>query len=219
MPEPVAALVDLDGTLVDNTYLHAVAWWRACRDMGEDIPMARLHRLIGMGSDHLIDHLFHREWQELSDAHSRHYRPDLPEVRPFPNAAALLREMASRGVRTVLASSSNEHDLRVLREHLDADDALDEVVTADDVGASKPSPDIFSVALRKAGVEPARAVAIGDTRWDIEAAGRCAVPCITVLTGGWSAAELEAAGAAACYSDVGELLRQLDSSPLAPLLS
>ena len=210
-----AVLFDVDGTLVDNSYLHTVAWWRACRDIGRLVPMATLHRLVGMGADRFIDALFGREWPELAEAHSGHIAPFFDEMVAFPRAADLLRAVGARGQRVVFASSASDAELRRLRSIVGADDALWELVSSSDAGESKPSPDIFQVALGKVGIHADRAIAVGDTRWDVEAARRSGLGCIGVLSGGWSREELERAGAIAVYRDVAELLEELERSPIA----
>jgi HAD superfamily hydrolase (TIGR01509 family) len=211
-------LVDVDGTLVDTNYLHAVAWWRAFRDIGEDVPMSRIHPLIGMGSDQLVHRLIGRESKEASDAHSRHYEPFKKEIAAFPRAAELLAELSRRGARVVLATSSDEEDLARLREAIDADDAIDDAVSKGDVEHSKPSPDIFEAALKRFDLDPRNTMVVGDTPWDVEAAAKVELGTVCVLTGGATREQLEEAGALAVYEDVGELLDELDNSPLSKLL-
>lgn len=213
-----SVLVDLDGTLVDTNYFHAVAWWRAMRDIGEDVPMSRIHPLIGMGSDQLVHRLIGRESAEASDAHSRHYEPFKREIRAFARAADLLGELARRGARVVLATSSDEEDLARLREAVGADGAIEDAVSKGDVERSKPSPDIFEAALDKLGLRADRTMVVGDTPWDVVAAAELGLSTVCVLTGGATREQLEEAGAVAVYEDVGDLLDHLDDSPLGRLL-
>jgi len=216
-PTP-AVLFDIDGTLIDSNYFHTVAWWRALQEAGEDIPMSRIHHLIGMGSDQLLRELLGEEREGLSDAHARHYAPFKGDLRAFPGAAELLRAVSKRGVQVVLATSSKEEDLQELLAEIDAGDAIAEIVHGDMVGSSKPAPDIFAVALETLGLTPGQTMVVGDTRWDLEAAHKIGVDVVTVLTGGWTRGDLAQAGAVAVYEDVAELLGQLDDSPLARLL-
>lgn len=211
-------LVDVDGTLVDTNYFHAVAWWRAFRDIGEDVAMSRIHPLIGMGSDQLVSRLIGRDSKEASDAHARRYEPFKEEITAFPKAADLLTELARRGARVVLATSSDEEDLKRLREAVGADDAIAGAVSKGDVDHSKPSPDIFEAALKRFDVDPARALVIGDTPWDVEAAAKLGLGTVCVLTGGATREQLEEAGAVAVYEDVAELLANLGTSPVNKLL-
>lgn len=213
-----AILFDVDGTLLDTNYLHTVAWWRAFRDTGELVPMSRIHPLIGMGSEHLVHRLLGREDKEASDAHSRHFDALKDEITPFSDAADLLRELSGRGARVLLATSSDEEDLRRLREALAADDAIEDAVSKGDVEHGKPSPDVFQSAVERFDIDPSRAMVVGDTRWDVEAAGKVGLQVVCVLTGGATREQLMEAGAVAVYEDVAELRQMLDESPLAGLL-
>jgi len=214
-----AVLFDLDGTLLDTNYFHTVSWWLALQEAGEDIPMARIHPLIGMGSDQLLETLLGEEREGLSDLHAKHYTPYKEHLHPFPGAADLLAEVARRGAQVVLATSSREEDLDELLEALGAaDGVIDEIVHGDMVGSSKPAPDIFAVAIERLGLDTEQTLVVGDTRWDIEAAAKCSLDVVSVLTGGWTRQDLTDAGAVTVYENVAELLANLDDSPLARLL-
>ena len=211
-------LVDCDGTLVDTNYLHALAWSRALRDLGEWAPMNAIHRLVGMGGDHLVPELLGHDLDGADDAHDRHYAELKADVLPFPGAAAFLRRLRDAGLVVVLASSASADDLADLRAVIDADDAIDAAVNADDVERSKPDPQIFEVARDKAGIDPALVLAVGDSVWDVRAARAAGMGCVTVDSGGSSRHELTEAGALAVYRDVEELGRQLMTSPIASLI-
>ena len=213
-----AVLVDVDGTLVDTNYFHAVAWWRAFQEIGEEVPMSRIHPLIGMGSDQLVQRLIGRDSEEASDAHSRRYEEFKKEIKAFPKAADLLAELDRRGARVVLATSSDEKDLERLREAIGADDAIDAAVSKGDVAHSKPAPDIFEAALKKFDLDPDATLVVGDTPWDVLAADKLGIKVVCVLTGGATREQLQEAGAVAVFEDVAELLEQLDDSPLGSLL-
>ena len=215
-----AVLFDVDGTLIDTAYLHAVAWWQAFRQAGLTVPMARTHRAIGMGSDHLLDHLLGPDRDKdgdsaLSASHDALFAAYWPSLQPFDGAARLLHACRQRGWRVVLASSAKEDELSAMRAALNAEDSIDAVTGASDVASSKPAPDLVERALERAGVPPERAVFVGDTRWDVEAAARAGVPCVGMLSGGWSRAELEQAGAVEVYEGPAELLGKLDGSILS----
>ena len=217
-PRP-AVLFDIDGTLLDTNYFHTVSWWYALRQAGEDIPMARIHPLIGMGSDQLVERLIGRESEEASDAHSERYEPFKEQIKAFPKAADLIVETDRRGARVVLATSSSEKDVARLREAIGVtDDVVDHVVSKGDVSESKPAPDIFSSAVDHLSLETSRTIVVGDTPWDIEAADKLGIECVCVLTGGATREQLEEAGAVAVYEDVGQLLERLDESPLGDFL-
>jgi HAD superfamily hydrolase (TIGR01509 family) len=208
-------LFDIDGTLVDTSYLHTMAWWEALRDAGHEVPMREIHRAIGMGSDKLLPHLIGRADDDISTGHDHHYAPHLERLVAFDGAADLLRGCAKRGLSVVLATSAKEWQLDRLRRVIGADDAIDHVTSAADVEESKPAPDIVRTALRVAGLDAANAVMVGDTKWDVEAAAGCGVPCVAMLTGGWSEQELRDAGAVEVYAGPRDLLERLDDSVLA----
>ncbi len=214
-----AVLFDIDGTLLDTNYFHSVSWWYALREAGEDIPMARIHPLIGMGSDQLLQELLGEEREGLSDLHSKYYKPYKKDLHAFPKAAELLSAVAQRRAQVVLATSSSEEDLDQLLEALGAEEGvIQEIVHGDMVGSSKPAPDIFAVALERLELDPEQTMVVGDTRWDIEAAAKLDVKVVAVLTGGTTRHDLEDAGAIAVYEDVAELLDRLDDSPIGKLL-
>jgi HAD superfamily hydrolase (TIGR01509 family) len=210
-----AVLFDIDGTLVDTNYLHLLAWRRVFLDHDEpEITSARIHRLIGMGTEQLLETLCGRPRPELKPERARHFDALKAEIRAFPGAADLLRAVHDRGARVVLATSASKADLDALLAAIDADDAIDDVTAAADVDEAKPSPDIFDAALELAGTARDATVVVGDTVWDIKAATRAGLPCVAVTSGGISRAELEEAGAVAVYDDVAALLDALDESPL-----
>jgi HAD superfamily hydrolase (TIGR01509 family) len=211
-------LFDVDGTLVDTTYLHTVAWWQAFRRYDHDVPMAEIHRAVGMGSDMLLQHLLgdHPD-DRVADAHDELYKPWWPELRTLPGAADLLRACAARGPEVVLASSAKDEELKALRRVLDADDVIAAATSSSSAEKSKPAPDILEAALDQSGVPADRSVFVGDSVWDVEAAGRLGIPCIGLTCGGTSAAELTGRGAVATYEDPADLLRQLADSPIAGL--
>lgn len=213
-------LFDVDGTLVDSNYLHSVSWWEAFAQAGHDVPMARIHRTIGMGSDQLLDALLPADRDRdaddgISAAHTTLYATYFSRQRPLPKAAELLRACRRAGFRVVLASSAGEPEFGALRATLDADDAIDEFTSSADVNRSKPAPDLVRAALDKSGTEPDAAVFIGDTVWDVQACGKAGVPCIGLLSGGISRGELLDAGAVEIYDGPAELLDALPQSLLA----
>lgn len=208
-----AVLFDVDGTLVDTNYLHTVAWWEAFAQAGHDVPMAPIHRAIGMGSDKMLDSLLPDDRDKDADedirtSHSALYSVYWSRLRPLPGARRLLQACHDQGLRVVLASSADPDELEVLRAVLDVDQAIDAATSAGDVGASKPAPDLVQVALDHADADPAETVFIGDSVWDVRAAESAGVPCVGLLSGGSSRGELTEAGAAAVYEGPADLLEQ-----------
>lgn len=207
-------LFDVDGTLVDSNYLHVDAWQRAFADVRLDVDAWRIHRAIGQDSARLLRSVAgeHDEtWDDRAKAlHSEHYRELTYRLRAFARAADLLRTIAARGIRVVLATSAPEEELALLRQALDADDAIHAVTSADDVDTAKPDPGILEVALRRAGATASEALMVGDSVWDMAAAARAHVRSLGVLCGGVGAAELLGSGAQAVYDGPAGLLTHLD---------
>jgi HAD superfamily hydrolase (TIGR01509 family) len=208
-----AVLFDVDGTLADTNYLHTVAWWEAFAQAGHDVPMAPIHRAIGMGSGRMLDSLLPGDRDTDADeaiktSHSALYSVYWSRLRPLPGARRLLRACHDQGLRVVLASSADPDELEVLRAALDADQAIDAATSAGDVEASKPAPDLVQVALDHAEAGPEESVFIGDAVWDVRAAQKAGVPCIGLLSGGSSRDELTEAGAAAVFDGPADLLEE-----------
>jgi HAD superfamily hydrolase (TIGR01549 family) len=215
-----AAILDIDGTLVDTNYHHALAWYRAFRALDVTLPLYRIHRHIGMGGDQLVAALagddFEREHGD--DVRAREgelYMALIDEVRPLAGAQALLRELTERGHALVLASSAKEQEVDHYLDLLDARELADGWTTSADVEQTKPEPDLVAAAVEKAGGGPA--VMLGDSTWDCEAAKRAGIPTIGVLTGGFSDQELYAAGAACVFERIEDLRAELGKTPLSPV--
>jgi HAD superfamily hydrolase (TIGR01549 family) len=215
---PAAALLDVDGTLVDTNYHHTLAWYRAFREHGIALPVWRIHRHVGMGGDQLVPALIPGIERERHDAieetRAQRYAELLDEVQAFDQAHELLEDLKASGVTVVLASSSPKDELDHYLDLLDARAVAVAWTTKDDVDTTKPAPDLVVAALEKAGTRDA--LMVGDTAWDIEAARKAGVDTtICVMTGGWSRQELLDAGAAAVYESIGELRQELDRPPLS----
>lgn len=211
-------LFDVDGTLVDTNYLHTLAWARALSDAGEWAPMNAIHRLVGMGGDQLVPRLLGHESPRATESRARRYQELVGEARPFPGAAELLRALRDHRVTVVLATSSPGGEFDAMLDLLGAADAIDAHTTADDVERSKPDPEVFRVALEAGPIDPARAMVVGDSVWDIEAARAAGLGCVAVESGGFSQHELAEAGALHVYHDAQEMLDQLQTGPLSQLM-
>jgi HAD superfamily hydrolase (TIGR01509 family) len=215
-----AVLFDLDGTLVDTTYLHTVTWWQALHDHGHIVPMTHIHSAIGMGSDKLLQEVLgadHDTWDdsEISAAHGEFFAQWHDRVSPMPGARQLLQRCAEAGYNVVLASSAKKQDLKTLLDILDAQETIDVATSSEDADESKPSPDILSVALDKTGVAAGEAVFVGDSVWDVKASSALQIPCVGLECGGTSAAELRQAGAVETWRDPAHLLQGFDRSILS----
>jgi HAD superfamily hydrolase (TIGR01549 family) len=212
-----AVLLDLDGTLVDTNYHHGIAWYRAFRAHGIVVPLWRIHRHVGMGGDQLVaalvgDACEAEKGDDLRRAHGEEYDRLVDEVSPLEGAHELLATLREQGHEIVLASSSQGKYLDRYLDLLDAHDLIDAATTADDVEASKPAPDLIQVAKEKART---RALGmVGDSPWDIEAARRAGLPCVALLTGGYSERELLDAGAEIVFESLVELRERLSETSL-----
>ena len=214
---PPAAILDIDGTLVDTNYQHAVAWFRAFRRLGVTLPLYRVHRHIGMGGDQLVGALAGDEFERLHGDAVRELEGDLymeliDEVRPLEGARELLVELKECGHPVVLASSAKEQEVEHYLELLDARELADGWTTSADVERTKPEPDLIKAAVAKAG--GSKAVMVGDSIWDFKAAERAGVATIGVLTGGFSEQELREAGADCVFERIEDLRRGLDETAL-----
>jgi len=208
-----AALLDVDGTLVDSNYQHALAWYRAFRQSGIVLPLWRIHRHVGMGGDQLVPALAGKDvdetrGDEIRELRGRAYAELIDEIEPLEGARELIVDLKDRGLTVVLASSSPQDELDRYLDLLDARGLADGWTTDDDVQATKPEPDLVKAALEKAGTDDG--LMVGDTPWDIEAASKAGLKTVCLVTGGFSEQELRQAGAAAVFESVGELRRQLD---------
>ncbi|MFF2053496.1 HAD family hydrolase [Leifsonia sp. NPDC058194] len=203
-------LFDVDGTLVDSNYLHVDAWQRAFDECGVHVDAWRIHRAIGQDSARLLRSLVGErddEWiARAKDLHSRNYRDLAHRLVAFGGAGDLLRSLHRDGVRTVLATSAPQDELRLLLDALDASDAVTATTSADDVEEAKPDPGILQVALDRAGAMANEAIMIGDAVWDARAAKRAGVRSIGVRSGGSGTDELLQAGASQVYDDPSDLL-------------
>lgn len=211
-------LLDVDGTLVDSAYHHAVAWHRAFLACGLDVPMWRVHRAIGMGGDRLVaalcgDVVEERMGDRLRERWTDAYEELFPEVKALPGAYALVEKLHAEGHRVCIASSGHREATDHAVDLVGIRNLVDDIVTGDDVGSSKPAPDVFEVARQRAGHGPA--TVIGDSVYDIEAAAALHVPCVAVLTGGFGEAELTAAGAVLVVDDLTALIEDEWSTLLA----
>ena len=213
----LAAILDVDGTLVDSNYQHVIAWYRAFRDHDVTPPMWRIHRHIGMGGDQLVaavaGQAVEREsGDSIREAEKRLYEELIDEVSVFEGARELLDELKRRGHDVVLASSAKQEEVEHYVDLLDAGWLADSWTTSADVERTKPAPDLVAVAMQRAGA--LSAVMVGDSTWDIEAAARAELKTLAVLTGGFSEAELLDAGAVAVFESLVDLRLGLDSTPL-----
>lgn len=209
-------IFDVDGTLVDTNYHHAIAWFRALRGKDVTVPVWQLHRAIGMGGDRLVEHVAGKEVEdecgdELRAAWKDEYERLIDEVVPLPGARDLLVAANERGMRVALASSGDPDHVSHYLDLLDARSLADDWTTAEDAESTKPAPDLVANAVQRVG--GGAAVLVGDSVWDCRSAREANLPCVAVRTGGFSAEELQDAGATDVFDNLRDLTDRLDQLP------
>ena len=215
-----ALLCDIDGTLVQSNWLHARAWKDAFREMGIEVELEEVRRQIGKGGDELVP-VFVPWWKQtqveapLKELRKFIFQTEyLKQVKAIPRVREMLLRLKDAGIRPALASSASKEDLLIYKKIAGMEDLIEEESSADDADRAKPHPDIFEATLQRLGLKAKECLALGDTPYDAEAAGKAGVWTIGVTTGGWSREELLAAGCVEVYADVAELLDGFEQSAL-----
>jgi HAD superfamily hydrolase (TIGR01549 family) len=206
---PLNAILDIDGTLVDTNYHHALAWHRALHAHGHPVQMWKIHRHIGMGGDQILDALIGsdaaaEQGDAIREAEAEAYGELIDEVEPMEGARELIERLRDAGASVILASSAKQEEVDLYLDLLEARELVDGWTTSADVESTKPDPDLVLAALEKAG-DGNPAVMVGDSVWDVKAATAAGVPTLAVLTGGFSEAELRDAGAQQVVASIAEL--------------
>ncbi|MFI2565364.1 HAD family hydrolase [Paenarthrobacter sp. NPDC018779] len=221
MAKPKGVLFDVDGTLIDSSYFHALAWWQAFRREGLDVQVSDIHRCVGMGGDKLVRHLVRdcsdELLESLKSSHGAVFSTFWPALRAFDAARELLAACSGAGLAVGLASSAQQRDLDVSLGVLDAEHSIDAWTSSNDAEESKPAPDILLACLEKLDLRPEDVVFVGDAVWDVKAASSIGVPAIAMTCGGISEAELREAGAAEVYDNPRHLLENLERSAIGRL--
>ncbi|GAA1395529.1 HAD family hydrolase [Pseudonocardia kongjuensis] len=209
MTTPDTAVIDVDGTLVDTNYQHAIAWSRALRRFGRTVPLWQLHRAVGMGGDQLVpavagDRFEAEHGDDARAAWKEEFEPLLPEVAALPGARELLADLSGGyGLSVVLASSGAPEHVHAYLELFDGRSLARECLTRDDVTRTKPDPELVRVALRR--VAGSAGFVVGDSVWDVRAAVGARCPAYAVRTGGYGDDELRGAGAQDVFDSLDEL--------------
>jgi HAD superfamily hydrolase (TIGR01549 family) len=218
---PKAAIFDLDGTLLDSVDLHAIAWQEAVIKFGHDVSFEQARSQIGKGGDKLIPVFLSAEEQrdhgkELEEWRGNRFKTEyLPLVRPFSAVPNLLRRARDAGLQIAVASSAKKGEVHKYLDIARITDLVDVMTSSDDAEESKPAPGIFEIVLKKLELEGADAVAIGDTPYDAEAAGKAKIPTIAVLCGGFTESSLRQAGCVEIYPGPATLFARFANSFLA----
>ena len=217
MTDRPAVLLDLDGTLTDSVYQHAIAWCKALELAGVTLSVWRIHRRIGMSGGLLAESLARETGRELSESaaarlrqdHARLFAAQLSDVRPLPGAKDLMHHLTKMKVPWAIATSGALASAGPLLKLIDVPSGVP-IITRDDVQHAKPNPDLWLAAAARLGVAPESAVAVGDSVWDLLAARRARALGVGLLSGGYGQEELERAGAYRVYEDPADLLLHID---------
>ena len=212
-----AFIFDLDGTLTDSVYQHAIAWHKALELGGIELSVWRIHRRIGMSGGLLAESLARETGRKLTAkhaetmklAHAKLYAAQVGEVRLLPGARELLRHLTKARVPWAIATSGVLKTARPLLDLLELPKHVP-VITRDDVEHAKPDPDLWIAAAGRLDVPIESAIAVGDSVWDMLSARRARALGVGLLSGGYGQDELERAGAYRVYEDPADLLSHLD---------
>ncbi len=216
-------LLDVDGTLVISNDAHAHAWVEAFAAFGYDISFDQVRPLIGMGADQVVPRLAPLSDDEGVGKQITDHRKELimnkfgSTLSPAPGSRDLILKLKQEGFQLVVASSATSEELSVLLKAAQVDDLLldkEPVTTSDDADNSKPAPDLVQAALKKGKLDASRAIMLGDTPYDIQAANAAGVGVIAFRCGGFNDSQLS--GALAIYDSPADLLAQFERSPLKP---
>jgi HAD superfamily hydrolase (TIGR01509 family) len=216
-----AVLLDIDGTLLDSNSFHAESWVRTLQHFGYNATFDAVVKQIGKGGEYLLpnfvppDKLRSQEKEINAFRKSLFHREYIDRIVPFADARRLLELMRKQHLRIAVATSSEQSDLEVFKTLLKIHDLVEEEATPVDAEKPKPEPDIFQAALNFLEVAPSEALALGDTPWDVEAAGKAGISTVAVQSGGWRKEQLRDAGAIAVYADVADIVRNFEQSPFA----
>ena len=212
-------IFDVDGTLIDSNDANAHAWVQAMKEQGYDVPFERVRPLIGMGGDKVLPVTLQiekdsEEGQRISKRRKAIFKEQyLPHIKPFPQALMLLHLICRQGLRMVIATSAEPDELdgllKVIDEH--ARDLFENETTSKDAPSSKPDDDVMKVALSRIKIPPQHLLMVGDTAYDIEAAGKVGIRTVALRCGGWSDEDLK--DALVIYNDPADIVAHFSTSP------
>jgi HAD superfamily hydrolase (TIGR01509 family) len=217
-----AILFDLDGTLIDSVYEHVIAWAASLRSAGIVSPNWKIHRRIGMNGESMVRQLL-REPEinkrvlkvvRLEKKHDATFKKAASNIRLLPGTQELLHYLSQSGIRWAIATTGNRKQTTSLLKDLKVPQPS-VLVTGDDVRKAKPSPDVFVLAAKRLSVPIENCIVVGDSPWDMLAAGRRRALGVGILAGGYSKGELEESGAFRVYADPADMLLHIEDLGIA----
>ena len=187
--EKWAAIFDWDGVIIDSSRHHEESWERLAREIGKTLPEGHFKAGFGMKNEWIITNLL--QWTdsaehivELSLRKEAIYREVVAEwgVEALPGVVDWLATLEKNGIPRVIGSSTHRQNIESSLNQLGLTNAFDGMITAEDVTAGKPDPQVFLKAAEKMGVAPERCVVFEDAHVGIEAAQRAGMRVIAVAT-------------------------------------
>jgi HAD superfamily hydrolase (TIGR01509 family) len=213
-----AVILDMDGTLIDSNAAHVHAWVEALRDHGREVSEQDIWPWVGMGGDNLLPAAVKiskesPEGKAIAERRGEIFKSKyLPHLKPFPAVRPLLERLKADGLRLAVATSSPEEEVRKSIDILGIGDLLEETTSASDAARSKPDPDVVQAALDRLKLKAGEVLMLGDTPYDIQAAGKVGIGVIAFRCGGFKDEDLK--DALALYDGAADLLARYDESPL-----
>jgi HAD superfamily hydrolase (TIGR01549 family) len=219
---PKAVIFDIDGTILDSVDVHAKAWQEAFQHFGHQVSFDEVRSQIGKGGDQLLPVFLSEEelkkvGRDIQEYRSRLFKEKyLPQVKPFPGVRELFQTILDHGQKLAIASSARGDELKTYERIAQVEDLIHAETSSADAERSKPHPDIFAAALDRLGknISSGEVIVVGDSPYDAEAAKKCGLRTVGVLSGGFPEESLREAGCIAIYRGPTDLLRQYEDSPL-----
>jgi HAD superfamily hydrolase (TIGR01509 family) len=213
-----AVILDMDGTLLDSNAAHVHAWVEALREHGHEVSEKDIWPWVGMGGDNLLPAAVKiskqsPEGKAIAERRGEIFRSKyLPHLKSFPRVRPLLERMRQDGLRLAVATSSPEDEVKKAIAIVGIGDLLEDTASASDAAKSKPDPDVVQAALDRLKLKAEEVLMLGDTPYDIQAAGKVGIGVLAFRCGGFGDKDLE--DALAIYDDATDLLARYDDSPL-----
>jgi HAD superfamily hydrolase (TIGR01509 family) len=205
---PIAALFDVEGTLIDCVALQLESWRVTLNEAGYSFTHLDLQPFSGMDGLWMLDYLLPKETQDCKErllkAQGESYRRDyLPRAQPFPEVRPLFEALKQRDVLIGIATTCEKDELDTYDKRMDILGLTDVVACGEMVKHGKPDPSLFQTCLTRLQIADASlSVAVGDTPYDADAAGKLGMRSAGVLTGSFSAEILREAGCDDIFSQV-----------------
>jgi HAD superfamily hydrolase (TIGR01509 family) len=187
----IGFIFDWDGVVIDSHAQHEESWELLFKELGKEMPEGFFKKTFGMRNQQIIPVWFdfvkpddHAEIARLGDRKEVLYREILRRdgIEPLPGVKTLLHELKSLNIPRVVGSSTPRQNVAVVSEIAGLDGLFDDFVTAEDVTAGKPDPQVFLKAAQKIKREPRHCVVIEDAHVGIEAGKSGGMKVLAVAT-------------------------------------